>query len=219
MLKKPQTVKALEELGRVQLSPSFFMRDFLYSEISQIERIPNIPNNPDLAIKVGKKLCVEILEPIQNQLGKISIRSAYRSPKVNDKGAEHNNQYNCSSNENSYARHIWDVPDKDGEGAIACIVVNSFLPYYEKTKHWQALAWWIHDNIPTYSSMYFFPKLCALNIGWHSAQKKWIKSYIKPKGCLTKPSMANFSGSHKIEYNTFIQSITKNIIKSKAALK
>ena len=74
MLKKPQTVKALEELGRVQLSPSFFMRDFLYSEISQIERIPNIPNNPDLAIKVGKKLCVEILEPIQNKLGKISIR-------------------------------------------------------------------------------------------------------------------------------------------------
>ena len=67
MLKKPQTVKALEELGRVQLSPSFFMRDFLYSEIS-LERIPNIPNNPDLAIKVGKKLCVEILEPIQNQL-------------------------------------------------------------------------------------------------------------------------------------------------------
>ena len=145
MLKKPQTVKALEELGRVQLSPSFFMRDFLYSEISQIERIPNIPNNPDLAIKVGKKLCVEILEPIQNKLGKISIRSAYRSPKVNNKGAEHNNQYNCSSNENSYARHIWDVPDKDGEGAIACIVVNSFLPYYEKTKHWQALAWWIHE--------------------------------------------------------------------------
>ena len=36
------------------------MRDFLYSEISQIERIPNIPNNPDLAIKVGKKLCVEM---------------------------------------------------------------------------------------------------------------------------------------------------------------
>ena len=57
--------------------------------------------------------------------------------------------------------------------------------------------------------MYFFPKLCALNIGWHSAQKKWIKSYIKPKGCLTKPSMANFSGSHKIEYNTFIQSINQ----------
>ena len=37
MLKKPQTVKALEELGRVQaLAPSFFMRDFLYSEISNM---------------------------------------------------------------------------------------------------------------------------------------------------------------------------------------
>jgi len=39
----PKTVKALEDLGREQLSPSFFMRDFLYSEISQIEGIPNIP--------------------------------------------------------------------------------------------------------------------------------------------------------------------------------
>jgi hypothetical protein len=49
-MKQPQTVKALEELGRVQLSKSFFMREFLYSEISQIENIPNIPSNPELAI-------------------------------------------------------------------------------------------------------------------------------------------------------------------------
>jgi len=49
-MKQPQTVKALEELGRVQLSKSFFMREFLYSEISQIENIPNIPSDPELAI-------------------------------------------------------------------------------------------------------------------------------------------------------------------------
>ena len=53
-MQKPQTVRALDNLGRVQLSPSFFMRDFLYSEISQIEGIPNIPENPDIAIEVGK---------------------------------------------------------------------------------------------------------------------------------------------------------------------
>ncbi|MEL6384408.1 MAG: peptidase M15, partial [Cyanobacteria bacterium J06626_18] len=33
-MKKPQTVKSLEEFGRVRLSKSFFMREFLYSEIS-----------------------------------------------------------------------------------------------------------------------------------------------------------------------------------------
>ena len=33
-MRKPASMKGLEELGRVRLSPSFFMRDFLYSEIS-----------------------------------------------------------------------------------------------------------------------------------------------------------------------------------------
>ncbi len=54
-MRKPQTVKALEELGRVQ--KSFFMREFLYSEISQVEDIPNISDNPELAIIAGKNLC------------------------------------------------------------------------------------------------------------------------------------------------------------------
>ncbi len=40
----------------VQLSKNFFMREFLYSEISQVEGIPNIPNNPDLAIAAAKNL-------------------------------------------------------------------------------------------------------------------------------------------------------------------
>ena len=85
-MRKPETVKALEELGRVQLSKSFFMREFLYSEISQIEGIPNIPDDPELAIAAGKKLCENVLEPLQDALGRISIRSAYRSCEVNAKG-------------------------------------------------------------------------------------------------------------------------------------
>jgi hypothetical protein len=59
-MRKPQTVKALEELGRVQLSKSFFMREFLYSEISQVEGIPNIPDDPKLAITAGKNLCEKV---------------------------------------------------------------------------------------------------------------------------------------------------------------
>lgn len=201
-MKSPKTVKSLEELGRIRLSPNFFMRDFLYSEISQIEGIPNIPDYPDIAIQSGSQLCETVLEPIQNKFGRISIRSAYRSPSVNAKGAENKNQYNCARNEANYAGHIWDYRDADGcLGATACVVVNSFLPYYEKTGHWQALAWWIHDNVPGYSSMYFFPKLAAFNISWHEKPKKIIKSHIgDSKGTLTKPGMDNFEGIHDEEY-------------------
>ncbi len=205
-MKKPRTVKSLEELGRVQLSPNFFMRDFLHSEISQIEGIPNIPDYPDIAIQAGTQLCEKVLEPIQSKFGRISIRSAYRAPAVNAKGAENKNQYNCASNESNYAGHIWDYKDGDGcLGATACIVVNQFIPYYERTGHWQALAWWIHDNVPEYSSMYFFPKLAAFNISWHEKPEKVIKSYIKnAKGILTKPGMDNFAGNHEDEYTQML---------------
>ena len=201
-MKKPATVKSLEDFGRVRLSRNFFMRDFLHSEISQIEGIPNIPDYPDIAIQAGTQLCEQVLEPIQNKFGRISIRSAYRSPAVNSKGAENKNQYNCASNEANYAGHIWDYRDGDGcLGAMACIVVNSFVPYYERTGHWQALAWWIHDNVPGYSAMYFFPKLAAFNISWREQPKKVIKSHIaNSKGILTKPGMGNFDESHKEEY-------------------
>ncbi|HHC5059586.1 peptidase M15 [Aeromonas veronii] len=208
-VKSPKTVKSLEELGRVQLSPSFFMRDFLYSEIAQIEGIPNIPDYPDLAIEAGHQLCTKVLEPMQQRLGRIAIRSAYRSPLVNAKGAENGNQYNCAKNEANYAQHIWDYRDQDGcIGATACIVVTSFLPYYENTGHWQALAWWIHDHIPDYSAMYFFPKLAAFNISWHERPKKTINSYISnSKGILTKPGMDNHEGDHTQEYKAWLTSL------------
>lgn len=174
-----KSVQSLEEFGRVQLSPSFFMRDFLYSEISQIEQIPNLPHHPDIAIRTGSMLCQRVLEPLQNALGRISIRSGYRCPEVNAKGAQNRNQYRCASNENNYARHIWDYPDKEGYyGAMACVVVNSYLPHYEATKDWKTLAGWIESNIPEYSEMCFYPNLCAFNISWREKPKKTIKSYI-----------------------------------------
>lgn len=216
-MKNLQTVKALEELGRVQLSQSFFMREFLYSEISQIEGIGNIPENPELALAAGRNLCQQVLEPIQQQLGRISIRSAYRSRQVNAKGAENNNQYNCAKNESNYAKHIWDVKDADGYmGATACIIVTSFIPYYERTGDWTALAWWIHDRIDAYAELTFFPKYAAFNISWHENQTfpKSIYSYIenphtnKKSGYLTKVGMSNFTGSHAKFYQEFIQELS-----------
>jgi hypothetical protein len=89
-------MRALEEFGRVRLSESFFMRDFLHSEIASYYGMQNIPDDPDLAIAAGSKLCEEALEPLQARFGRISIRSAYRSPEVNRFGNQNN--LNCGNN-------------------------------------------------------------------------------------------------------------------------
>ena len=199
-MRKPESVKALETLGRERLSKSFFMRDFLYSEVANFYRISNIPENPDLAIANGKRLCEELLEPLQATFGRVTIRSGYRSPEVNRVCNE--KKLGCARNESNFARHIWDVPDKAGSGAMACIVVNWYSDRYEQTGEWQPLAWWIHDHLP-YSSMEFFPKLCAFNIGWHEQPERRIDSHIEPRGCLTKPGMENHESDHSKWYSGF----------------
>ena len=103
-MRKPQSIDALETLGRVRLSTNFFMRDFLYSEIANFYGVQNIPDDPDLAIEVGKVLCETLLEPLQATFGRLAIRSAYRSPAVNQLGNDKG--HNCGSNESNYAAHI-----------------------------------------------------------------------------------------------------------------
>lgn len=173
----------IEELGRERLSPNFFFREFLHSEISQLEKVPNLPHFPDRAIHNGSRLCLNVLEPLQARLGRLSVRSGYRSPEINQLGAKSGNQYNCAKNERNYSRHIWDYPDENGKhGATACVVVCSYVDYYQKTGDWQSLANWIHTNIPGYSAMSFFTNLCAFNISWHESPQKLIRSFIYPKG-------------------------------------
>jgi hypothetical protein len=197
--RKPGSMRGLEELGRVRLSRSFFFREFLYSEIANFYRIPNIPDHPDLAIEVGRHLCVELLEPLVETFGRIAIRSAYRSPRVNKFGNE--NGLNCARNQND--GHIWDMRDSDGsKRATACIVVPWFLKQYEATQDWRPLAWWIHDHLP-YSELMFFPKLAAFNIRWSDHPRRCIYSHANPRGWLTKPGMANHDGSHDEFYAGF----------------
>lgn len=206
LVRKPGSVKALEDLGRVRLSKSFFMRDMLYSEISNFYGIPNIPDDPDLAVAAATRLCEDLLEPLQERLGRISIRSAYRSPAVNEFGNK--NKLGCARNELNHAAHIFDMKDADGcMGATVSVVVNSFIDYYERTGNWQALAWWIHDNLPP-TDLYFFPKLAAFNISWHERPGRTIQSHVKPTGYLTKPGMENFGGSHEAAYAAFLNELS-----------
>ena len=76
-IKKVSSIAKLEDLGRIQLSKSFFMRDFLYSEIANWYGVPNLPDHPDITICTGKSLCEELLEPLQDKFGRIAIRPQY----------------------------------------------------------------------------------------------------------------------------------------------
>jgi hypothetical protein len=176
------------------------MRDFLYSEIANVHRIANLPDDPELAIVAGKRLCEELLEPLQATFGRIAIRSAYRSSSVNAYGNAHG--YNCASNPRNYARHTWDRRDAQGMGAMACIAVPWLVDRMQSGTTWQAMAWWIHDHLPD-SELQFFPKLAAFNIGWHEVPKRTIFSYAAPRGYLTKPGFPNHAGDHGSLYADF----------------
>ncbi len=205
-MRKPVSVHALEKFGRIRLSESFFMRDFLYSEIAAIHGFINVPDDPDLAITAGTRLCEDLLEPLQQRFGRVTIRSAYRSPEVN--GFGNAKGFNCGSNDSNFAGHIWDRRDAEGRmGATACIIVNRFIPYYERTGDWEAMAWWVHDHLP-YHDMQFFPRFAAFNLTWREQSERRISSFIPPRrGVLTRSGMENWSGKHESAYAPFLLSL------------
>ncbi|WFR95432.1 hypothetical protein [Rhizobium tumorigenes] len=198
-MKRPASMRGLEDLGRVRLSENFFLRDFLHSEIGTLYRIPNVPDDPALAIAAGSRLCADLLEPLQATFGRLHLRSGYRSQALNRFGNENN--LNCARND--AAGHVWDLRDADGfMGATACVVVPWVWDRYQAPGDWQKLAWWIHDQLP-YASLQFFPKLWAFNISWHERPKRSISSYAAPRGILTREGMANWSGGHSGSYDGF----------------
>ena len=196
---------ALEAFGRERLSTNFFMRDFLYSEISAVHGIPNIPSNPERAIEAGSGLCEHLLEPLLRTFGHVVVRSAFRSRAVNAYGNKHTP--NCANNESNLAKHIWDWRDKEClMGATACIVVPWFIDteHYKETRDWRPLAWYIHDHLP-YSEMVFFAKNAAFNLTWRECKpRRKILSRAQPhKGLLTKGKAADHSGDHSPRYPGF----------------
>ena len=206
-MKTPKTVASLDTFGRTRLSTNFSMREFLYSEVSNLHGEPNIPDDPALAAMVGKRLCEDLLEPLHRTFGKVSIRTAFRSCAVNGFCNEQQKVkkpgYSCASNEANYVSHIWDCRDADGyAGATACFVIPWFAERFETGTDWRSLAWWVHDHLP-YANMYFFPKLAAFNLTWHENPERRIDSYVAPKGCLTRFGMANHDGNHAEWYEGF----------------
>jgi hypothetical protein len=202
-MRPPASVRTAEAFGRIRLSKSFFMREFLYSEIANIHGLTNLPSDPDLAVAAGRALCEQLLEPLQATFGRIGVRSAYRSPEVNALG--NSRYYSCASNLADRATHIWDQRSADGGmGAMTTIVVPWLIDRLDAGVTWPAMAWWIHDHLP-YSELQFFPKLAAFNIGWHEFPRRRITSFAAPRGLLTKPGMDNHQGGHSRFYPGFPQ--------------
>ena len=209
---KPRSVAELTELGRVRLSEHFFMRDMLYSEVANYHGMPNIPEDPDLAIAAGEKLCQLVLEPLHRAFGGIVVRSAYRSPSVNDfchrRLIEGDNAYYCADNVYSAARHIWDLRDADGHmGATASVIVPWYLERYAATDDFRPLAWWIVDNVEHYAEAMFFPWLCAFNIRWYEGPSDRAVKYDSPELrediVLTRRGMDGFDDDHSGQYPGF----------------
>ena len=200
-MRKPMSVRTAEAFGRVRLSKTFFMRDFLYSEIGNVHGLYNMPDDPDLAIEAGRQLCLTLLEPLQDTFGRLAVRSAYRSPPITELG---NVRYSsCARVEADRARHIWDQRSDDGGiGAMTSVVVPWLVDRLSTKVTWTSMAWWIHDNL-LYSELQFFPKLGAFNIGWHQFPRRRITSFVRPRGLLTKPGMENHEGDHSAEYPGF----------------
>ncbi|WP_184564578.1 hypothetical protein [Sulfitobacter undariae] len=174
-------MRGLEELGRVRLSKHFYMRDFLMSEISAVHGIPNIPDDPDLALTHGRRLCTDLLDPLEETFGRIAIRSGYRSTALNTYGNDNN--LNCARSDNPIECHIWDYSDRPIAGTS--LVIPWFADQYAQGRDWRDLAWWVHDHLP-YSEMWFFPKLAAFNLVWRPEPLRTISSYIAPRGMLLR---------------------------------
>lgn len=177
----PQTYEGLDRLGRIQLSRSFHLREFLYSEIAMHYGIRNVPDagRVEEAVYAGTRLCELLLEPLQDRFGRIHVRSGYRSRAVNTAGV---GRHNCAADNDGF--HTWDWPSsRHGRGATACISIPAVSRVVLSGEvRFEALAWWIHDHLADWSFMEFFAthkhsdEVC-FNLGWHEEPLKTITNW------------------------------------------
>lgn len=65
----------------MQLSSNFYLNEFIKSDYAKRHNIDNLPSEE--VISNLKYLCVNILQPLREQVGAIRILSGYRSPTLN----------------------------------------------------------------------------------------------------------------------------------------
>lgn len=175
---------AYEEIARVRLSRRFYLRDFLFSEIGAWHRVPNIPEDLETVIAAGRGLCEHILEPLAETFGHVHIRSAYRSPRLNDFGNRRG--LKCSRTEANLGYHCWGRTPEGLLGAAACIVIPWWQDRDRGGSDWQRMAWWLYDHLDFYH-VTFFQRQSCFNIGWCGERPaKSIDATLHPRGTLVR---------------------------------
>lgn len=175
----PYSYSGLDRLGRIRLSRSFHLREFLYSEIAVHYGLRNVPDHIEEARWAGTQLCERLLEPLQERFGRIHIRSGYRSRAVNAAGV---GKHNCAADNDGF--HTWDYPHAvHGRGATASISIPAVsAPVLTGDVPFQALAWWIEEHLPDWGQIEFFAtpehsdELC-FNLGWSEQPAKTMTSW------------------------------------------
>ncbi len=127
----------VRKLARVRLSQSFFMRDFLYSDITVEREETNVPIRSELAVIAGRELCRTILEPLAQTFGGLTIVCGYLNPT------------HCRLNRRDPKVHCWGFLD-DNETIVAgaSIYLPWFMDQHSLATDGKYLAGWVIQNLP-----------------------------------------------------------------------
>ena len=206
-MRKPASMKALEELGRVRLSEHFFMREMLYSEIANFHGIPNIPDDPDLAIAAGTRLCEDLLEPLHATFGHVSVRSAFRLRRgehLRRRPAGQRLLVRCDGVE-PFPPCVGPAGRRGLHGGDRLhrrsLVHPTFRGRYAlggaRLVGARPPAVFGHDVLRRKG------RNCAFNLRWHEKPARRIEAFSPRRLLLTKPGCANHAGDHSSEYPGF----------------
>jgi len=155
-------LKDLQAFGCLQLSKSFFVRDFLYSEAADYYGIPNLPQKPELMVITGREFCRRILEPLSATFGPLHIRTGYLADEI------------CAITEYPSDPFQWDrIEGDDGIGAGAEIVIPGRPEQLFDQGIWQNIANWISERLPIHQVLFNLNRR-TITISWHSCPERAV---------------------------------------------
>lgn len=147
----------------VRVGKYFVLSDFLYSQDATIQGIPNCPFLESPEVEGMRGLCREILDPVVDQFGPVSITFGYASPQLWQKWHGQNTEL--------YGLHLFRPP-QGGIGGAADIVIHSHR------RDPRPVLNWVRDNC-VYDRLIIFPGSEILCLAWTEVKpryecKEWV---------------------------------------------
>ena len=152
----------LEDFGRIRLSKSFLVRDFLYSEAADYFGMSNMPQKPDLMVTTGRELCRRILEPLTATFGPLHIRTGYLADEI------------CAITDQPNDPFQWDRAENGvGIGAGAEIVIPGLPEQLINQGAWRSMAYWFSEKLPIHQAIFSLER-CTITVSWNSRPERAV---------------------------------------------